>query len=60
MLAETPEQIVARESGINRLALRRGAARFMPFSTRYGADPLPPEERLEEGWRRGGRGRGPG
>ena len=46
MLAETPEQIVARESGINRLALRRGAAKFMPFSTRYGADPLPPEERL--------------
>ena len=52
MLTETPEQIAARESGINRLALRRGAAKFMPFSTRYGADPLPPEDRLEQRWRR--------
>lgn len=47
--AATPEALAGMESGINRLALRRGRAMFMPFSARY-VDPLPAERDLERQW----------
>ncbi|WP_165313148.1 carboxylesterase family protein [Rothia halotolerans] len=36
---------------IDRLAFRQGLAKFMPFTTRYGARPLPPESELPRRWR---------
>ena len=50
MRAATPEQLAAGEARINRLAMRHGNAMFMPFSTRYGARPLPPERQIAERW----------
>ena len=50
MRAASTDQLTEGESCINRLALRRGTAKFMPFSTRYGARPLPPEEEIAQQW----------
>lgn len=46
-----PQDLADGRIRIDRLAFRQGLAKFMPFTTRYGARPLPPESELVGRWK---------
>lgn len=52
---DTPvEDVLRHQARIEIVDRRHGLRRFMPFGVQYGHTPLPPEDELDEAWRRAG------